>query len=349
MVSTPADIANKHSYSLRLVKPFVALLMDYPGFPSEVLQPLNDMELEDRLPVAALLELMRGAILLTGDEDLGLKAAQKIERGDMGALEYAAASADTGKRAMEITARYLVLVNDALRFSMTIEQDRAVVELHSVVPLSRAAVDFQSAAFVRATTFVMGIPAPEVDGEAWFEHAAPANLEVYTKAFPGLRLRFGMPFNGFAFDATALAAPLPSADPKLHQLIREHADGLLRRMGTAGSFAHAVRDLLIKELPGGNPNALRIASLMNTSPRTLSRRLADEGTTFKDLLDELRHNLALFYVGMTSHGFSAVALLLGYTDAAAFHRAFKRWTGHTPGEYRREALLCKRGQSSSES
>jgi AraC-like DNA-binding protein len=70
------------------------------------------------------------------------------------------------------------------------------------------------------------------------------------------------------------------------------------------------------------------------SPRTLGRRLAEEGTTFSELLDDLRRQLALRYVGTETHGLSEVAFLLGFSDVAAFYRAFKRWTGRTPLQYR---------------
>jgi AraC-like DNA-binding protein len=71
------------------------------------------------------------------------------------------------------------------------------------------------------------------------------------------------------------------------------------------------------------------------SGRTLTRRLEDEGTTFKDLLDDLRKSLSLRYVGSTDLGLSEIAFLLGFSQSAAFHRAFKRWTAQTPLEYRR--------------
>jgi AraC-like DNA-binding protein len=94
-------------------------------------------------------------------------------------------------------------------------------------------------------------------------------------------------------------------------------------------------DSELKELEGGNPSAVRIASALHMSGRTLTRRLEDEGTTFKDLLDDLRKSLSLRYVGSTDLGLSEIAFLLGFSQSAAFHRAFKRWTQQTPLEYRR--------------
>ena len=322
---------------MRLVRPFLSLLGENSAFPAEILAPLWSMDPDARLPIGTLHELMRGAIEMTGDEDLGLKATHKIERGDFGALEYAASSAATAGQAFEIIARYLSLVNDALRVHITTEHDRAFVALHSAVPLPRAAADYQSAAFARVSQYVQDVLPSEVHAEAWFTHQKPADPRGYADTFDGFGVRFDMPFNGFAFDASALGLPLPMADPKLNQLIRKHADALLQGTPTGSSFVQQVQQLLCDELPGGNPNALRIASLLGISARTLARRLTEEGTNFKHLLDELRRTLALSYVGTSDHGFSEIALLLGYTDAAAFNRAFRRWTEKTPGDYRRDA------------
>lgn len=87
--------------------------------------------------------------------------------------------------------------------------------------------------------------------------------------------------------------------------------------------------------PEPNPSVANIASLLHVSPRTLGRRLGHEGTTFKELLADLRRQLALRYVGSSDLGLAEIAFLLGFSQSAAFHRAFKRWTSQTPLEYRR--------------
>src|SRR5688572_33213968 len=87
-------------YSMRLVRPWLKCLRGYATVPPEVIAPLEALDVEDRLPMDALHELMRGAIVLTGDEDIGLKAARQIEKGSFGALEYAAGTARTGRDAV---------------------------------------------------------------------------------------------------------------------------------------------------------------------------------------------------------------------------------------------------------
>jgi AraC-like DNA-binding protein len=245
-----------------------------------------------------------------------------------------ARSAATFGEALEVMGRYLALVNDALRFKLEIERERAIVHLESAIVLPRAGADYQAAAFHWAAS-LLSIDATNAASEVWFEHPRPANTDLYAQIFGTTKVLFEMPFNAFVFDKVLLSQPMPTADPALHDIVRKHADAMLSELPRAESFTKRVRELLVAELEGGNPSAVHIASALHMSARTLTRRLEDEGTTFKDLLDDLRRTLSLRYVGSTDLGLSEIAFLLGFSQSAAFHRAFKRWTGQTPLEYRR--------------
>jgi AraC-like DNA-binding protein len=231
-------------------------------------------------------------------------------------------------------ASLAMLTNSSIDF-LEVKDGRAIIRFESTIVLPRSSADFQSAAFFWATRLLMDEQSAAVPVEVWFEHAQPDDISQYKTIFGDNKVLFGMPNNGFSFPAELLEAPLPSADDKLHALIRKHADALIAELPRAQSFTQRVRELLLKELEGGNPSAVRIASALHMSGRTLTRRLEDEGTTFKDLLDDLRKSLSLRYVGSTDLGLSEVAFLLGFSQSAAFHRAFKRWTQQTPLEYRR--------------
>ena len=322
-------------YSARLIFPFVRLLQRLPSVPRQAVDPLAELDPDERIPIAVVHELLAGAIHLSGDPDIGLKAAREIEAGDYGAVEYAARSAATWGEAATTIGRFMRLINDALGFRLLVEGERAIVQLDSLVPLPRASADFQSAAF-----HVSGMhfwPAHEFapEFEAWFSHRQPDDVSEYERTFPGGVLRFEAPFNGFAVPRSYLDIPMPGADPKLHALIRKHAEAMLAELPRAQNLTERVRDLMTQELAGGTPTLSRIAKRVSMSESTLARHLEEEGTTFKALLEELRRRLALQYVRRSELPFSEIALLLGFSQAAAFHRAFRRWTHLTPLEYRR--------------
>jgi AraC-like DNA-binding protein len=331
-------------YSVRLIIPFVRVLRQLPSVPKEVLDPIDAVDPDERIPIATVHELLVGALHLSGDPDIGLKAAREIALGDYGAVEYAARSAATFGDAANTVGRYMRLLNDALRFSLHIEGDRSVVQLDSVVPLPRASADYQSAAFhISSIHAWSGTSPPEF--EAWFTHNRPADIREYERTFPGATLRFDAPFNGFTFARAYLELPMRSADPNLHALIRKHAEAMLAELPRAQNITERVRDLLTKELAGGSPSLTHIARQIGMSESTLARHLEEESTTFKVLLEDLRRRLALRYVRRSELPISEIAFLLGFSQAPAFHRAFKRWTDQTPLEYRRAPLATTGSES----
>ena len=325
---------SRHTYSVRLMKPFVRLLSGYESVPPELNFPIDRFDPDARLPIETVHALLRGAITMTGDEDIGLKASELIELGDYGALEYAAGTAPTSDEALALVGHYVHLVNDALTFSLRVDGDKAVVSLESAVVLPRAAEDFEVAAFYAA----FKARAPEqvrLPFEVRFQHPEPADTRMYMRVFSEVAtIRFDQPVSGFAFARKMLGDAVPTADAKLHALVRSHADRLLSELPKTASFTARARAFLSEGLSRGASSAADVARALHVSPNTLARRLAQEGTTFKALHEELRRTLSLRYLAETDFPLSEIAFLLGFSQAAAFHRAFKRWTGQTPLEYR---------------
>ena len=321
-------------YSARLLIPFVRVMLGRPDVHQGVRDSLKSLDPDERVPISAAHELLKVAVEMTGEPDLGLLAAREIHRGDYGAVEYAARSAANWGEVCGVMGRYMRLINDALQYSIYTDASRAFIQLQSSVELPRAAADFQSGAFMVGASQLWPSGANPTF-EAWFTHERPAHIQAYTQTFPGGVLRFDAPFNGFVFDKNYLDTPVESADPQLHAVIRRHADALLAGLPDVPNVTARVRELLAKELLGGNPSADHIARQIPMGVRTLGRRLEQEGTSFKELLDDLRRRLALGYVAGSELALSEIALLLGFSQVAAFHRAFKRWTSQTPLEYRR--------------
>jgi AraC-like DNA-binding protein len=131
---------------------------------------------------------------------------------------------------------------------------------------------------------------------------------------------------------------LPQADPALYRVIERHAEALLAaRPAPQDTTSERVQRVLIEALNANSSDVslTAVAAELRLSERSLQRRLAGEGTSFDALLERLRLDLALRYLGDQSIAIAEVAYLLGYSEPSAFHRAFKRWTGRTPSAVRR--------------
>ena len=128
--------------------------------------------------------------------------------------------------------------------------------------------------------------------------------------------------------------PQLAADPAMSSIMERHLSRLLRDLPPDETFAARVRHVLIEELRRGEPTLDRLAARLRMSERTMQRRLSQQGTSLQALLDEVRHDLSLRHLGESRESIAEIAFLLGFSEVSAFHRAFKRWTGSTPGAYR---------------
>ena len=320
------------SYSTDLLRVFVELLLEYEGELGE--QMLRGLSFAgERVPIDVAHQALLLAVEQTADPDLGLKAARRLILGDVGAIDYVVSSAGTVRSAIEQASRYMRLINGALDVKLEIEGSVALLRLENSVAIPRAAADFQVGGFFR--NHVCGWLGSRI-GEVtvWFTHDSPAELGEYIRTFEPAKLRFGAPVLGFAFDQRILDLPLPNADPNLHAILVPYADQRLSQLPAERSVTANVRSLIRVQLGDGGPDVGRVASQLGMSLRTLARRLETEGTTFRGLLDESRQQLAIEQVGRRSATFSEITDQLGFSHVAAFHRAFRRWTGRTPRQYR---------------
>jgi len=276
----------------------------------------------------------------TGDLDLGLKVGRTMSAGDAGVADYAIRSAATVHDAIQVAARYIRLVNNGLELRLHQEGGRALLQWHSMVVMPRAAEDFlMSAIYTSHMRMLLG---DATDLECSFTYPEPSTSVEHDRTFGAAKLRFEAPFAGYAFDCAHLQKAVVDADAKLHSVLRRHAEALLGDLPASPSFTDLVRRHLSSDLPHGRPTATKLAQQLHMSARTLERRLECEETTFGAVLDDLRRGRALDHLARRDIGISEIAFLLGFAQVGAFHRAFKRWTGTTPLEYRRHrSLLAK--------
>lgn len=324
------------SFSMRLTRQFIRVTKARHDVSQDRVELLEKYDPDARIPVRVALRLLDAAVAATGDPDLGLRAALTTERGDFGLMELIGASSATYRELMDLLSRWIRLINDVLELHLECRDGRGIAELRSNVPVGRAATDFAVASVYLC--FARRAP-PERDKlwkEFWFTHEEPVETGLYEHVFGSGRVRFSAPLDGMVFDERLLDLSPSTADPKLHGLLRRLAEERIAELPPRKSFAQRVRVLVSRQLSGGDPSAEYIAQLLDVSRRTMTRRLKQEGTTFKDIVNDVRRGLARRYLAIEDLGVSQIAPRLGFSHSAAFHRAFRRWYDQTPAEYRRD-------------
>lgn len=162
-----------------------------------------------------------------------------------------------------------------------------------------------------------------------FTHAEPSYRAEYDRIF-GVPLFFDSHMNGLLMDEAILNMKLPLTNPYLSEVLSARADELLKSLEMSKTMRGRVENLLIPILHTGEASMDTIAGKLSLSRQTLFRRLKAEGVTFEHILDELRYKLALHYLNGKKASVNETAYLVGFSEPAAFSRAFKRWTGSSP-------------------
>lgn len=167
-----------------------------------------------------------------------------------------------------------------------------------------------------------------------FVNRRPADVLPYEDFFGG-PVRFDQPATRLVLSARDLALPLRGADPALLALLDAQAEGLLQEVAAVSGPVGVWRQALVGLIRSGRTSLADLAHSLQMSPRSLQRRLTEQGHSFQALLGQTRQQLAEAYLRDASVELAEVALLLGYSEQSAFTRAFRQWTGQPPLQWRR--------------
>ncbi len=284
--------------------------------------------------------LWERATALSGDPYLGLHAGAVARPGKYGILGFAMMACDTLGEALLRQRRYQDLVGKTGVSELhPLSADIAELRWHSpLAGLSRQIGEEHVASWAAFARLLIG------DHEralyVCFEHAPTDDEREYLRVL-GCPARFSQPYSAVAFAPALLERPIRDKNPALRRLLDGHAEQLLeqRRRAHEDTVADVWR-CVSEALVNGVPTLEDIAQRLSCSPRALQRRLSERDQTFKDLLDEVRRALALQYIADAKLSLLDIAFLLGFSEQSGFQRAFKRWTGTTPGLYRAGATAA---------
>jgi AraC-like DNA-binding protein len=264
--------------------------------------------------------------------DFGLIAAEHLLPVHLDIVEYAARSQPTLRGALEHAIRYYALLHDGFEANLTLDDQNATVRFgFGSLQLVEAAYEFVLAVHHLSTRRMTG--KPDLSPSAvHFKHPRPENIARHEHLFRA-QLSFGQPQYALIYPRSFMDLPLIAADSGLAQLLERHASEALQRLGRSALLRERVREFVRQDLTG-KLTAEHMAKRLGMSPRTLHRRLVDEGITYRALVDDVRREMALHCLRDPQLSIGEVGYLLGFTTSAAFHRAFRRWTGTTATQYR---------------
>ena len=291
---------------------------------------------DQRVPLAASSRLWAAAVEATGDPAFGLEVSRHVLPTTFHALGQAFLASATLRDALDRTARYCRVTADVADVSVDETGGDVLLVIGWRDDRDRPAdeaLDAVLSAIVRGARFLLGRDlAPR-----WLELERPSPGAPATVGFDRFfrcPLTYGTPIIRLAFSADDADRPMPGGNEALARTIDDVLSSYLAGLEDATS-AERVRHALVPMLASGEPRMADVAGALALSPRSLQRTLSGEGTSYRDVLAEVRCELAVGYL-RSGCSVTETTYLLGFSETAAFSRAFKRWTGRAPSDARRE-------------
>lgn len=293
-----------------------------------------------RYPLSATTRLWQLAVAASGDPALGLNTSRHVAPTTFHALGMAVMASGSLREIFERIVRYHQVVSDALELELRDVGDRC--ELHFRLPPGGSApaaeaIDAFAAIYVRTCRNRLGRSYAPL--AVHLRRPPPADPQPWLEVFRA-PVHFAAAEDVLCFARADLDRPLDDGNPEL----AAHNEAVLRKRLDAlqpDTVARRLRRALEQCLPNGEPSAEALAHGLHLSLRSLQRHLSEEGSSYEQVLAETRHALALQHLGEADCSISEVAYLLGFADSSSFSRAFKRWSGQSPSQYRdglRQAL-----------
>ncbi|TFW11523.1 AraC family transcriptional regulator [Massilia arenosa] len=309
------------------------------GLPDDALAPLPDS-----FNAADYVRLLGIAAKVTDDPHFGLHVGERVKLGTYSVYGLILLSCRDFGQVFEQTRRYEELAHDLGR--SVLHLDGPVAQYEWVTNYPDGPRHLAESVFAGIRVFSTWLAGMELPGARLrFRHQQDADGAEYERIF-GTLPEFGATTDAVTFPAQLLQWPVPNADVGLYPVLQQHAEQLLRQRTSASPHASAaeprtaeqVYAAIIRNLAHDRVRLASIAEELSLSPRTLQRKLADEGASFQQVLDRARYDLAVDYLRQPNLSLVDIAFLLGYQEQSAFTHAFKEWSGINPGAWRDRQL-----------
>lgn len=312
-------------------------------FSREGVSPDND-DHEGYVDFALFGRLFNAAEAFSGEHCIGLQVGSHFLTRHWGRLGYLIMAGENGLEGVRYLQRFARIVTNALEMQWHWDQSTLTCEFRLLDDSdNRHVCDYfvsSSLSLARATnndSFRFR--------QVFFRHDDAGAADEYARVLQ-CECHFNADRNRIVVDIDKLSLESHYRDPRLKKILEDHALQVLQKLASGDELIAQVRRYILDDLPSGVPALKAICERLGQNERTFQRTLARLGLNYQDLVDELRMNLALEYI-RNDYNFLDIAMMLGYSEQSAFHRAFKRWTGMPPSRYRKQ-MLAQAGMSKPE-
>ncbi len=315
---------------------FLQFNMDTKALASELgIDEALISEADQRLPLSIYHSIWDLAIKKSQCPELGLSIAQNEGIEDLGLVAHVVYNSSTIKEGLEHYIRLFSVVNEAIELECEIIDKRCHLRYIYKSP------DFYHIPDIERTLAIVVLRTIKAVGLETrfhcvnFQHSQPEYAQKFEDVFP-CKVNFDQPYCEVIFDSKMLSMKPKRRNPHTRVATLNYANQVLSRLFKR-SISSKVKRIIEKNLSDGSFDAEQTAKLLNMSRQTLYRKLKNDGSSYSDLVDQVKQNKAFFLLKQTQLPLTVIAYDLGFSELSAFTRAFKRWTAQTPAEYRKQA------------
>lgn len=298
--------------------------------------PLDVRSPDRRVPLETYLMIQDAAADVTRDPCFGLHMGEYAEAGSWSILGYMMMNCKTLEQAFEKSRRYMRIIGNLIegRVEAGSNTIKAIYFTPAHAPdMSRHCFEAAFSSSVRMMRTLTGTRLSPL--EVGLVYPAPASISEYERIFD-CPVRFGQKENYLKIDPEILGTPILMANEGLLQYFENYAQDFLAEMDRKHEHASAVTRIILSSLDDEALSIEKVAARMSISVRTLQNRLEEEGVLFSELLRDIRQRLAQKYL-YENYSVEEITYLLGFSEPSVFRKAFKKWSGVTPKEYRQRA------------
>ncbi|HEY3653542.1 MAG TPA: AraC family transcriptional regulator [Steroidobacteraceae bacterium] len=278
-------------------------------------------------------ELWRLVALTLDDEFFG-QDSRRMKAGSFAMLVHSVLGCKNLGQALDRSLRFYGLILDDIGGSLLREGNEATIMLRERAGIAPRVFGHEVLLMLLhgVACWLVGRRIPIL--RAQFGYPEPAHSAEYRLMYC-TDLAYGRPHTAIVFAADYLNLPIVQNERSVKEFLRTAPESILVKYKNGSSLSARIRRRLRQLLPGELPDFERLAGELNMTTATMRRRLHEEGASYQGIKDQLRRDLAIGYLSHSDRSVMDIALELGFSERSAFHRAFRKWTGASPGEFRR--------------